>query len=233
MENIIKLPPDFSVIVNHSFVQKGFDEETKHQIEDIWKKELIRTNGKLFNGKLLSAEEFDGKQMIAHFVEYKHYLAYSRDPSLDICIRPLCVCGYTTSDENILFGLRADYVTDFPNYFELVPAGGLDPSSMVNNKIDVIKQLRIELKEEAGIEESMIRSIVPTYLVEYYEPCTYEIVAKIELNASAKNWVGERDDEYTELIWVHKHNLNEFVNLHRKKIIPLSLQILNLFKTHD
>ncbi len=231
MQDIIKLPVDFQVSINHSFTQKKFKESTKVHIEDIWKKELIRTEDKLFNGQILSAEEFDGKQLIGHFVEYKQYLAQLRDPSLadELNIKPICVCGHTTAGDYILIGLRSNYVTDYANYFELVPAGGIDPLAIINNRIDIRKQIQIELKEESGIEASMVQSIVPTFIIQYMESCTYEIVSKIELDPAARNWVGERDGEYTEIMWIAKRDVKAFVEQHRKQMIPLSIQILDLF----
>lgn len=230
-ESIVRLPADFKVQVNYSYSQKKINESTQLHIEEIWKKELIRTRGKLFNGKILSAEVFDGKQLMGHFVEYKHYLAQARDPSLmdELGIQPICVCSYTTAGDYILMGMRADYVTDFSNYYELVPAGGIDPSAISNNNVDVIKQIKIELKEEAGIEEFLVQSIIPTFLCRCYETNTYEIITRIELDPSARHWMGERDGEYTELIWIPKNTLRAFMEMNRGKIIPLSLLILGLF----
>lgn len=230
-DSVIPIPTDFKVNINYEHPQSIISEANKIRIEEIWKNELIRTQGKLFNGELLSADNFDGKHLRGHFVEYKLYIAQTRDPSLmdELRITPICVCGYTTAGDFILIGKRADHVTDYQNYFELVPAGGIDPSAIVKDGIDIIKQIKIELKEEAGIEAMMVRSIIPSFLIFYPGNRTYEICAKIELDPSVRNLVLERDEEYTELMWIPKSSMNEFIRQHRQKIIPLSLQILQLF----
>lgn len=230
-ETILQLPSDFKIHIDYAYPERKINEATKLHIEEIWKKELVRTRGKLFNGTLLSAHEFDGRQLNGHFVEYKYYLAQTRDPSLEaeLHVQPICVCGHTTANDCILIGKRSGHVTEYQNFYELVPAGGIDTSAVDKNNVDVIKQLKTELKEEAGIEAPMILGIVPSFLIHYPQTFTYEICAKIELDPSAKNLVADRDDEYTELLWIPKNSMKEFVIQHRKEIIPLSLQLLELF----
>lgn len=230
-DTAISIPLDFKVNIDYAHPRIEISEATKARIEEIWKMELVRTKGKLFNGELLSADNFDGKQLSGHFVEYKHYIAQLRDPSLanELRVKPICVCGYTVAGDYILVGKRADHVTDFQNFFELVPAGGVDPSSISKDCIDIIKQLKMELKEETGFDSSMVRSIVPTYLIVCSKTRSYEICSKIELDPAAIDLVAERDEEYTELLWIPKSSMPEFVEKHRSRIIPLSLHILELF----
>lgn len=230
-ENIVQLTEDFRVAISYEHPQRLISNALKLHIEDLWKKEIVRTKGKIFNGQLLSAVNFDGQHLKGHFVEYKLYLAQTRDPSLmnELNIKPICVCGYTTEGDYTLIGKRADHVTDYSNFFELVPAGSIDTSSVNHHSIDIINQLKTELKEEAGIVESMVRSIKPSFLI--YDPTTqtYEICAKIDLEPASRNLLPEHDEEYTELRWIAKDDLPEFVIKHRERIIPLSLQILDLF----
>lgn len=232
-EIVIPLPTDFKVSINYEFLERTISEKTKIHIEEIWKEEIVRTQGKLFNGKLLSADDFDGSHLKGHFVEYKSYLAQVRDPSLadELAIQPICVCGYTTSNHEILVGKRSDHVTDYQNYYELVPAGGVDPSAIIEEQIDIIKQIKLELSEEAGIASSLIRQIKPSFLIIDSKTHNFEICAKIELDPITKKSLVERDDEYTELLWIPENKMHEFVERHRKKIIPLSLQILDLYSS--
>lgn len=229
-KNVISIPADFKIHLS-TFVHKQVSEKLKLHIEEIWKKELIRTKGKVFNGELLIADAFDGISLRGHFAEYKYYLAQARDASLssELQIKPICVCGYTTAGNYILIGKRSDHVTDFQNFFELVPAGGIDRSAVKNDSVDIIQQLKVELKEEAGIEASMVQKITPSFIIFFPENQLYEICAKIELDSSAKNRIAERDDEYSELIWIPKSEIQEFVKKHHQQIIPLSLQIIDLF----
>lgn len=222
---------DFSVLFNPSHPEKKVSETVQQHIEEIWKKEIVRTRGKVFNGRFLSADHFDGKYLQGHFVDYKYYLAQTRDPTLaqELNIKPVCVCSYTVCDDCILMGKRADYVTEYQNFYELVPAGGIDPSAISGSSIDIIKQIKLELKEEAGIDASYVQSIIPTFLINYPGNMPYEICVKIELNPAVKNLQAERDDEYTELIWIHKDKMDEFVKQNHENIIPLSILILSLF----
>lgn len=233
MENeiVLPLPSNFEVVLDFDHSPKNLDAETQNVIENIWEKELIRTQGKLFNGNLFSADNFDGIQLYGHFVEYKHFLAQVREPQLFelLAIKPVCVCGYTVDCDHILIGKRSDYVTEFQNYYELVPAGGIDTSAIHNDKIDIIKQLYTELKEEAGIEVSMVKKITPSFLVKYSDVQPFEICSKIELHDSTRDALGKHDEEYTELIWIKKNKIREFVEKNREGIIPLSVHLIDLF----
>lgn len=230
MNNYFPLTPYFKIIVEPT-PPHIIDPFIKDQIERLWDQELIRTNGKIFNGKLLSATSFQNDQLIGHFVEYKNYLAQARNPSLSkiLNIQPICVCSYTVAGNDVLIGKRSDFVTDYRNFYELVPAGGIDPSSISNNTVDIIQQLKVELKEEAGILESMILNISPKHLIIYPETNSYEICSYVQIDPSIKNMKLARDEEYTELLWIPKHDLTQFVEKNRDKIIPLSLQLIDLF----
>jgi hypothetical protein len=230
-EQVIPLPTDFKVMINYSYARQEIEDAVLRRVDMLWKQEIIRTEGKVFNGTILNAEKFDGSLLLGHFVEYKHYIAQTRDPSLASIfnIQPICVSAYTHAGDQILFGKRSNHVTDYQNFYELVPAGGVDKSSVEHDRIDILKQIKTELKEEAGIDESKILNITPAYLIPYAATKTYEICAKIELDPQVKDFLGERDDEYTALHWISKDDLPSFVEKNRAAINPLSLQLLKLF----
>lgn len=234
-EHVHRLPTNFNIQINFVHQQKKLSLETLAHIEELWKNEIIRTKGKVFNGQLLSADDFDGIVLKGHFVEYKHYLAQARDPTLrdQLQIKPICVSGYTSAQEEILFGRRSEHVTDYQGFLELVPSGGIDSLAVKQDGIDIHKQFQIELLEEAGIEASLILHITPIFLIRCTEVCSYEICAKIELEPSCRELLVERDEEYKELIWVPRTALQEFVEKHRSHIVPLSLQILDLFEKNS
>lgn len=229
-EKVLALPQNFEVKLDANALKTDLTPPIERRIQEIWDQEYIRAQGKLFNGKIFSATNFDGTVLQGHFVDYKHYVAQVRDPTLfeNLHIQIVSISGYTVANESILIGKRAAYVTGFPGHYELVPAGGIDPSVVTNQSIDIIKQFKKELREEAGIEESMIKSILPVYLIKYSEREPYEICAKIILapEAALNN---PRDEEYTELFWMERKRLPEFINNNREIMIPLSLHLLDLF----
>nr|WP_166157140.1 hypothetical protein [Neochlamydia sp. AcF84]NGY95543.1 hypothetical protein [Neochlamydia sp. AcF84] len=229
--NIFPLSPSFKVHISRIQPPRKVNPSTFFSIEKIWEKELLRTQGKLFNGKILCADHFDGKHLYGRFVEYKLYLAQVRDPTLihELHLKPICVCGYTLAGNEILMGKRAEHVTDYPNYLELMPAGGIDPSALNEGHVDIIKQLKIELKEEAGIEEAMIHHILPSYLIVDTHSHAYEICAKILLDPAVPKKELSHDDEHTEVLWIKQNHLSTFVHQNRPLINPLSMQLLQLF----
>jgi 8-oxo-dGTP pyrophosphatase MutT (NUDIX family) len=201
------------------------------EIEQIWQAEFVRTEGRIFNGKLLSAIRFDGQTLFGQFVDYKLYLAQARNPLLahQLQIKPICVCAYTTAGPYILMGKRAAHVTDYQNFYELVPAGGIDPSSKEEGSINIIKQLKKELQEEAGIEDHHIEQITPHSLAFFSETDTYELLCEVKVKAAVRYENLGHDDEYTELFWIHKNEMPTFLNKEKDRILPFSKDILKIF----
>lgn len=228
---IIPLPADFKIQVSSPLKERTLSPMLSGRIEKIWESEMKRTQGKLFNGKIFCVDQLEENQLYGHFEEYKYYLSQVRDPLLleTLRLHPLCICSYSYAGNLVLVGKRAGYVTEYPHFYELVPAGGLDPTSITSGLIDLSKQWKTELKEEAGIEEEMILSITPQYLILETESPNYEICAKVELDTRVLNKQAERDEEYTHLYWIPQEEIPTFIHHHRTEILPLSLKILELF----
>ncbi|MBN9378218.1 MAG: hypothetical protein BGO14_06085 [Chlamydiales bacterium 38-26] len=228
---IISLPADFKIVMNSPLKERHLSPLHLERIESIWANERIRTKEKLFNGKIFCVDQLEEKQLCGHFEEYKYYLSQVRDPLLleTLQLHPLCICSYTCAGNLVLIGKRAGHVTEYPHFYELVPAGGLDPSSTHLGQVDIVKQWKTELKEEAGIEEEMILSITPQFLILDAESPNYEICARVELDTCVLNKQAERDEEYTHLYWIPKKELPSFIHDHRAEILPLSLKILEVF----
>lgn len=228
---IVSLSADFKIVMNSPLKERHLSPLLLEHIENIWARERIRTQGKLFNGKIFCVDQMEEKQLSGHFEEYKYYVSQLRDPLLleTLRLHPVCICSYTYAGNLVLVGKRAGYVTEYPHFYELVPAGGLDPSSTNQGNIDLIKQWKTELKEEAGIDEEMVLSITPQFLILEAESPNYEICARVELDARVLNKHAERDEEYTHLYWIPKKEIPAFIHHHRTEILPLSLKILELF----
>ena len=199
-------------------------------IEAIWKSELQRSQGRLFNGQLLSMISWDKEHMVGEFIEYKYYLAQTRNPKLEpfLRIRPIAMSGITHSGNKILFGLRAETLSQNPLFYELAPSGGVDPSVAEGNSINLHKLVLKELEEEAGLVEKDIFSVNLFALV--YEPAeqSFEICTEIHIDPSIADSKIMPIDEYIRFFWVDTHDAAHFVSRHREKMLPMSMHLLKL-----
>lgn len=199
-------------------------------IENCWKEEKERQGDQLFNGKLLSLISYDAGHLVGYFVEYKRYIAQLRNPNLAevLKIKPVCVCGITSSKDHLLIGLRSSTVTQYPSLYDLAPSGGVDPVSLEGNSINLKKQLEQELMEETGLSNEKVLSIKPFVLFDTFSQPCIEICATIEMRPEALHLTKPAIEEYTELLWVEKSRLREFMTAYRHQFVPIAYYLLEL-----
>ncbi len=200
------------------------------EIEAVWAKEQQK-QPKIFNGKILSALTLENNRLTGAFVDYKIYVAQMRRPDLYpfLKVNPVTISGITISGDYILMGQRSENVL-YPLYHELAPSGGLDPNSLINNKIDVRKQFELELHEETGIAPMQVRWIEPFALIIDPKTHTHEICAKISLDSTPLPDLHYPNQEYQNLVWVPQNHLPHFIaNHHPDNFIELSLFLIQKF----
>lgn len=199
-----------------------------NEIEDIWEQELKEREGFLFNGSIFNAIHFDGKKIKGRFEEYKHHIAQLRNPDLKerINLKVVSVSGLTICQDHILIGLRSNHVTLFKNHYELVPSGIIDKGALVNEKIEILRQIEIELKEEANISLSQVTSLHPWLLIFDKVLNIYEVWVKIEVDPSLLSQKFPANDEYDSMIWIDKKKIFSFIEQNKDKCVPLTLFLL-------
>lgn len=201
--------------------------ETKEVIEKTWQKEMDKKGSYLFNGSILSMRELKEDRMIGEFIDYKLHLAQLRHPKLreELHVQPVCVSGITLSGDRVLIGQRAAGVAHAPSMYELIPSGGIDPSSVVNQRIDIKKQFFAELEEEAHISTNAIAKCLPFAIAYDEKTGVYEICAEIILK---ENYIPQivSNVEYQKMWWIPEQDLSNFVLSHEKDFVPLSLYLL-------
>ncbi len=172
--------------------------------------------------------------MIAEFVDYKYFLAQLRDPNFEpvLELRTVAVSGITTVIDKVLMGKRTETVLNYPSCYELVPSGGIDPGSMVDNKIDLSKQFEVELFEETGISATEVKEIRPLALIYDESKKMYDICAEIIVNYSVLKEFLDPSDEYEDLAWVAKQEVPRVMKRHKNQFVPLSLFLLEMLQFH-
>lgn len=226
---ISELPNDFEVLIVQN-PKPPLKKSIQSEVDHIWEKALESSEGHLFNGQFLSAIEFQGESLLAEFVDYKLYLAQLRKPSLKshLQIRPLCISGFTHARTSVLIGKRGSHVSTYAGAYELVPSGGIDPKAKVKDTIDLRRQFMLELKEEAGIEESSVVDFHLKFLIEDLKEESFEVCAEIKLAPKMLKTPLVTSEEYSELFWIAWENIPEFIIEKSHQFVPLSLKLLQL-----
>jgi len=225
-----------TIEINSNFVIKvrpyarGFElsDHEKILIENIWRYEESH-HPKLFNGQFLNVISVDAQKMEGEFVDYKYYIAQLRDPSFRqvLDIKPLSVSGITSSGNKILVGQRSKHVTECPEFYELVPSGGFDPTSVRDGHIDILKQFQTELWEESGISASEVKDFNLLKLVYDPDNRNYEICAKLHINYTILREELQPSEEYAKLMWISKEEMGNFINKNKSQFVPFSLYLLS------
>lgn len=233
--NAYPLLPLFTLQVSDR-VSKPLPSGCEEMIENIWRHEFEKSEGKLFNGKLLSFVSLSHEKLIGEFVDFKFFLAQIIEPKLKpiLQIEPIGVSGLTFSQGKILCGCRSSHVTTYAHWDELVPSGGVDAQFISDGRIDLQKQLSIELEEEAGIAAEHILKISPLALIHDMTAGGYDICIAMELSGSAIESTLSFSPEYEILKWVPKELLmalnekggNGHFRFSKESFVPLSLYLI-------
>jgi hypothetical protein len=136
--------------------------ETTAHVENIWEQEAVHSGRLLHNGRIFSVSRWDGALVSGWIAEYKWFLAQRREPGLftALGVRPMAVTGVTVSADGVLIGRRRRDASQDAGLWELVPAGGVDATSIsASGKVDLARQLFTELEEECGITEADLEGV--------------------------------------------------------------------------
>lgn len=156
MLRFLPLPYQFVVLPeSERFLPLSLEQE----VERIWKTAQARRGTQLFNGPLFSVDQIAADTVTGHFVEYRLFLAQMRRPELfsELRVQPLAVTGLLGNADGLFFGYRSPGVAQQPDCWELIPAGGIDRSTLTESgHILPVQQLLAELQEEVGLEPADI-----------------------------------------------------------------------------
>ena len=212
-------------------------DENKKAIEDTWLD--ASKNKKMFNGVLLNICEINKKkdkiEINGNFVEYKNFFAQTKT-GLDLGIKPIGVSGITifkeANTEYVIIAKRSENVTQYPNFFELVPSGSIDKKCInTDGTIDYKSKLLSEFTEETGLSKNLVKDISSFVFVLDTDHNVYDIGCKILLDAE-KKLIEEKfkdSEEYSDPIFIAVNELNNFVKTQKNLIVPTSMALINAY----
>lgn len=219
----------FAIHIEPSFSYDDLSDTKRRLIDTIWEKEQKRRNGKLHEGKILSAISFDEASLTGQFVPYKYYLAQLCDPSLkpDLKIVPVSISGVTLIGDEVIVARRAAWVAQYPGRYELAPSGGVRPQEDLE-ALDIKQQLLEELTEEVGIAPSQVKGVKYFTLVHDHKEDGIELCAEIRLKTTSL--IISSTKEYPQIMALPCAEVEGFVRQRTEEFVPLSLILLKLKK---
>lgn len=184
--------------------KSGLSAAEEPLVDGLWASATKR-NPNLFNGEVANYVSHevseDGLLMVCcSVIEYKHFLAQSKDEHLRLA-RPLGVSGILfDSKKRLLLGQRKR-VSEYEGYFEFVPSGGIPPQYLREDLF--CEQIKIELAEETGISSDTVSECTPFCLLYDKGHSVFDIGVKIELKREIdlNELVSGEYDTFVALEW--------------------------------
>jgi len=169
-----------NVIVECLPERRFYATEVEAAIDEEWAKALS-ANATLFNGEVLTIDhvEIDANRYVSlilgQFIDYRTLVASRLRPELfgDNLPVPIGASALTKCRDGLIFGRRLQTNAFEGGRWELVPAGTVDRQSVYNGCIDIPALLLRELKEELGLEPSVLKS----------EPASFAIIQNSTQNS--------------------------------------------------
>jgi hypothetical protein len=203
------------------------------KVELLWQTAQARMGGRLFNGRVFSADMITPALITGHWTEFRRVVAQMDDDSLyaALGVRPLAVGGAILSPAGVVFGRRPDGAVYQAGQWQLPPAGSVDPgAARENGVVDPLHQLHEELREELGLGPEAVRNPRPLCLVEHPGSHVLDlgIALETELDEPAIRaaHAAHGNGEYAALAFVPTAELAGFIARHNGAIAPQSFAFL-------
>ena len=174
--------------------------------------------GRLFNGRVFSADLITPALVTGYWTEYRRLVAQMDQHDLfeEIGVRALSVNGIVLGPDGVVVGRRPAGAMYQPGQWQLAPAGGVDGrSARPDGSVDVLYAVYSELREEVGLQANAVHHPCPLAIVEHGGSHLLDlgIVLRTELTAAeirAAHATAE-DDEYAALEMIPPVALPRFI----------------------
>lgn len=234
--NFLPLPDRFLVLAEPP---PKLPASLENEVEEIWRSEKVKRGANLFNGGLFSVQQVSGTTVSGRFVEYRRFLAQLRRPDFfaELQIRPLAVTGLLQNSEGIFFGHRNSGMAQQANCWELIPAGGMDASTLTeNDEVQPAEQILHELKEEVGLDRSTVARPRLVAFCEEPEHRVFDLVLELEteLDSSAVKSAhsGLVNPEHIDIVCVPWNDLETFLEDDQRAVAAGNRELMSHLAPH-
>ncbi len=145
------------------------------EVSRLWAAAQIRMQGRLFNGRVFSADSIAPSLITGHWTEFRRIVARMDRPELaaEMPVRPLAaggvIVGGAGAERFVVFGRRPANAVYQAGEWQLPPAGSIDPGAAIagSDAADPLRQLHEELREEIGLPAEAVSAPRALCIVEH------------------------------------------------------------------
>jgi hypothetical protein len=199
------------------------------EIDLLWGAAQRRMRGRLFNGRVFSADRIEPHLIAGHWTEFRRVVAQMDRPELydALRVRPLAIGGVIVGPGGVVLGRRPSGAVYQPGEWQLAPAGSIDPGAARDGgAVDYVWQLLTEMREELGLPAGAVHNPRALAVVEHAEGGRGSHVADLgvavdtDLDAPAilAAHAAHGDGEYDPLLVVPLDALAAFVAEHKASL---------------
>jgi 8-oxo-dGTP pyrophosphatase MutT (NUDIX family) len=194
------------------------------ELDGLWAAAQARMGGRLFNGRVFSADAIGRDRIEGHWTEFRRIVAQMDRPGLfdALGVRPLAVGGLILGDGFVVFGRRPEGAVYQPGEWQLPPAGSVDPSAASGEHPDPLRQLYAELEEELGLPAAAVTAPRALAIVEHpgSHVCDLGIALRTHWEAAAIRaaHAAHGNGEYDALELVPPAELETFLARHAGRV---------------
>jgi hypothetical protein len=227
------------IILKHVKFNDEISEKMKHQISNFWNDFLKSKNKSIYNDQVLRFVRINQNNPVeieVSYTDYKNIIVDREFLNSSLNISQVGVSGLifnkNGSDSQILFAKRSSTVTEYPNFYELVPSGNLDKSVLSNDgTINYTAKILQEFEEETGLSSSTIQNIIPFCFVRDNKNHVFDACCILKMNIDPKILIDsfKTISEFNSPCFILLENLKSFVNKNESKIVPTSKAIIECF----
>ena len=227
------------IILKHVNFNDNISEKMKDKISNFWNNDVKSKNETIYNDQVLRFVRINpnnNAEIEVSYTDYKNIIIDREFLNSSLNISQVGVSGLVINknglDSLILFAKRSSNVTEYPNFYELVPSGNLDKSVLSNDgTINYIAKILQEFEEETGLLSSAITNITPFCFVRDNKNHVFDVCCVLEINVDPKILTDsfKTVSEFNSPYFVSLENLNSFVCENESNIVPTSKAIVECF----
>jgi hypothetical protein len=200
-------------------------------VERLWQAACHRVaaagGGRLFNGRVFSADSISPHLVIGHLTEFRRIVAQMEQPKLfaALGVRPLAVCGVLRCANGVVVGRRHHAAIYQAGMWQLPPAGSVDAGTVdAGGIVDLSRQLLSELREELGLCPHTVDEPRPLCIVEHPGSHVSDLGLALVTNLTAEEVLAahraDGNAEYDMLLVVPEVRLAAFLVEAGEALVP-------------
>lgn len=212
-------------------------EALERRVDHLWSAAAARVEaggaGRLFNGRVFSAETIAADAITGHMTEYRRLVAQMEDHALfgELGIRSLSVGGVLRCADGVVIGRRPAAAIYQPGMWQLPPAGSVDAGALrADGTLDLRTQLLTELREETGLAATDVSAPLPLCAVEHAGSHVTDLGMALTsgLSGAAIQAIHceAGNTEYDPLLVVGEADIPAFVSRHGAAVTPQAIEFL-------